>query len=166
MTKEVAEDWLTRKLKELSLPEALNIYHKGEEFQGILFASFQSPEATSKVIEVFNRNKPKVGGKDVRSKKDLPIEIRTPISFLLGLRYQLNRWGFSKKEVKVNEFTRTMGVGDVPVLNVEVRDHKLELTWLDVAWEKWNELQASPEMSEMIRTANEKLQQSAKEVNR
>ena len=84
-------------------------------------------------------------------------------SFLLGLRWQLTQqeWGFTKKEVKVQDETLILKVGNVPVVGASVREDKLHLQWMDPAWQSWKELHASSELAALIAVANKKLQASA-----
>ena len=152
-----AEDWITRKLRELRLEEPSVIYHKGDQFKGFLYAKCSTPEAVQKITKAFHDNTFKVVGKDVWCKKDLPINIRTPLSFLLGLRWQLNQWGFSKREVKVIDTDLVLSVCKVPVLKATVVDNKITLEWLEETWRLWQELQTSSELRSLIDVADKKL---------
>ena len=110
MTKVTAEDWITRKLKELCLPEPHEMYHKGDEYKGITFAKYRTPEEVTKVTEAFDKGQFKIADKPIWSKRDLPLEARVPKSFLLGLRHHLTQWDFTKREVKVDEVGKTLSV--------------------------------------------------------
>jgi len=78
----------------------------------------------------------------------------------LGLRWQLTQWGFTKKELKVNDEEFIMKVGGVPVVQASVRENKLCLLWKDPAWEEWQQLQKSEELRSLIAIANNKLSKS------
>ena len=56
MTFKNAEDWLTRKFQEFNLPRAQEIYHKGDEFKGIVFARFSADDSVVVTIVVFHFN--------------------------------------------------------------------------------------------------------------
>ena len=79
-----AEEWIIRKLKELKLEEPADIYFKGNEFTGILYAKFSSPDAAEKLTRAFENGQYTISGKKVWCKKDLPIDIRAPMSFYSG----------------------------------------------------------------------------------
>ena len=83
-----------------------------------------------KVIKSFDKGRFKLLGKDVWCKKDLAIDERALLSFLLGPRRLLNLWGISKREIRVNDDRRLL-VGNVPVLMASVVDNELEVNWLD-----------------------------------
>lgn len=53
----------------------------------------------------------------------------------------------------------TMIVGGVPVLHACVKQKELVLNWLDASWEKWDELQESPELRKIIDEAKAKLKE-------
>ena len=57
-----AEDWLVRKLKELKMELPYEVYHKGDEFKGILYAKFPSPDAAQRAITGID-GKFKISGK-------------------------------------------------------------------------------------------------------
>ena len=155
-TRQEAEDWVNRKLQELRAEEPTDIYHKGDEYKGILYVKFKSPEAVQKLTTAFAKGQHKLSGKQVWCKKDLPINVRVPLSFLLGLRWQLTQtgWGFTKQEVKVDD-------EEVPVLSATCVDDQMCLKWLDATWDKWEELQKSEELQSLIDAANAKLTRAA-----
>jgi hypothetical protein len=162
MTFTNAEDWLTRKFKELNISNAQEIYHKGDEFKGLVFARFHSQEAAQTATDKIGNNKYKVGTNNIWSKKDLPLETRVPVSFLLGLRWQLAEWkSLPKSQIKVDDENFTMKIGRVPVMSATVIDNKLQIRWLDPAWENWEELQKSQELASLISVANGKLTAAA-----
>ena len=160
VTKQVAEDWLTRKFKELNVHAPLKMYTKGNEFKGKVFAEFASSDEVQKIARMFADEKPTLSGKEISGKEDLPVETRAPLGFLLSLRWQLNQWGFTKKEIKVNDEEFIMKVGGVPVVQASVRENKLCLLWKDSSWENWPELQNSEELRSLIAVANNKMSKS------
>ena len=156
-TRQEAEDWFNRKVQALKLEAPIDIFHKGDEFKGILYANFATPASVEKVTKAFAKDKPKLSGQDVWCKKDLPIERRVPLSFLLSLRWQLNQWGFTKQEVKVTEEDLTLTVGAVPVVKAAVSENKLKVAWIDKGWENWGDLQSAAELNKLTQAADEKL---------
>ena len=75
-----------------------------------------------------NKKRLNYKGSLVRWKKDASIEERAPLSFVLGLRWQLGEWGFSKAAIKV-----------------------------DQEWREWAELRESPKLQFLSENANKKV---------
>ena len=80
----------------------------------------------------------------------------------MGLRWQLIQWGVcAKNEVKVDDQKLTMEVCRATVLAVTIVEGAIKLDWQDETWKNWEELQDSPELKELIATANDKIAKSA-----
>ena len=153
-------EWLATALRDLKLQPAIEPYHKGDEFKGILFAKFASPQVAQTITESFSKARPNMSGKHVWCKFDQPIEARVPKSFLLGLRWQLVQWGFEKQDVRVDDEHMIMKVGGVPVLQVVIDGQKLNTNWLDSSWALWPDLQQSKELQTLVQSASDKLKAS------
>lgn len=151
-TRTEAEDWLTGKVKELRLEQPREIYHKGDEFKGILYAKLSSPSAVECCIKAFAQDKTQSNLDGMWCNKDLPIHERIPIFVLLGLRWQLIQWGYSKQEVKVSDENLLLTVNKVPMVKAGVLDDKLQLTW-EEDFGKWDTLQNSDELISLIAAA-------------
>ena len=161
MTKDEAETWLKNKLREFGFDPYTNLYTKGDEFQGVLFAKFSSNQVMQQVIQAIIKNRPKAGKNEIWCKRDRPIEPRTAISALLALRKQLVTWKFAKSSIKIDEESFTMTVGGVSVVTAHVLDHNLSFNWTDETWGKWTELQDSSELKDIMDKANARLQKAA-----
>ena len=159
LTRTMADEWVNRMLKEMNLEASTNMYHKGD-FKGQVFADFSGPVVAQKVVDAIDALKPKIADKAVWCKPNRPIEIRTPLSALLGLRWQLIRWGFTKSEIKVEEDDMTMMVNRIPVVSATFVEKKIKLTWLEDTWDTWEELQKSPALKKIVDVANGKLESS------
>ena len=116
-------------------------------------------------INELNKSKPKLQGSEVRFKKEAPIEERAPLSFLLGLRWQLGEWGENKKTIKVDENKMTLKFAGKLVVSVAVKADRLEVEWLTDDWKQWNELHDSAEMKALVETADKKLQHATEGKN-
>ena len=160
-TRQEAEDWILRKLKELHVEAPAEIFRKGDSFKGMLYAKFSSSDVVAKIVKAFDTNKWKLNGKPVWAKCDLPISLRCPLSFLLGLRWQLLQWGYTKGEVKVDDTLQTMSVGGEAVVEARAANDKLDIKWLDEKWMRWEALQQAPELNDLIAAANTKLAKAA-----
>ena len=97
----------------------------------------------------------------IKCKQDLPIHLRAPRSFLLGLRWQLAQWGFAKKGIKVVDEDMIMTVGGAPVLRASANQDHIKVEWLDEAWGTWEELHKSNEYKSLLATANEMMRRAA-----
>ena len=161
MTKDKAETWLKNKPREFGFDPYTNLYTKGDEFQGVLFAKFSSNQVMQQVIQAIIKNRPKAGKSEIWCKRDRPIEPRTAISALLALRKQLVTWKFAKSSIKIDEESFTMTVGGVSVVTAHVLDHNLSFNWTDETWGKWTELQDSSELKDIMDKANARLQKAA-----
>ena len=159
-----AEDWLTHKLKSLSLGSPSDTYHKGDDFKGLVFMKFANPQIVEKVVDKMSKESPKLSGKEIWCKPDRPIEERAPMSFLLGLRWHLIEWNvFAKREVKVDEDEKgmRMTVNGRPIVAASVEKSTLKVEWVDSEWKGWDELQNSSELANLMKIANERLASAA-----
>ena len=130
-------DWLTSKIKEMSVSIPESIYYKGDEFKGLLFAKLQDAEAASKTMDDIKKNKTKFGDKDIWYKPDSPVEVRVVRSLLLGLRWQLGEWKSLKENaIKIDVPSSTMEVGDDIVATVHVEEDKLKILWHNETWKE------------------------------
>ena len=147
-----AQEWVTTRFKALSLPPPSDVYIKGDEFSGILFAKLDS----ANTVEQVTRTKHMNGTSQVWCKKDKPFKERTALSFLLGLRRQLKEWGY-KRSIRVSEHDLSLLFHGKPVLSASVSDTKLSLHWIDKHWSEWAELQESAELTGLVQKANDSI---------
>ena len=161
LTFQEAEEWITRKAKELHFPEPSESYYKGDDFSGVLFTKFTSPDAARQAIQRLQKNTTKVGNKSVWCKHDRPILERVQISLLLGLRRQLHLWGtYEKNQMRINETEFHMTVDRVRILSTTIDNGKIKISWHSAEWDNWTELKESVELRTLIETANTKLSQT------
>ena len=62
--------------------------------------------------------------------------------------------------IKFDSDTGEMQAGDKPILKTSVVASELKTEWLDESCKNWQELQASPELADLVSKANEKLAKS------
>jgi hypothetical protein len=139
----------------------VDIWFKGDTYKGVLFCKLDGSMSTTKAISELNKSKPKFQGAEVRFKKEAPVEERAPLSFLLGLRWQLGEWGENKKTIKVDENNMTLKFNRKLVACVKVKDDRLEVEWLTDEWKQWKEFHDSAEVKALVEAADKKLQQAA-----
>ena len=130
----------------------------------MLFCKYNEPEDAEKTIKELNKCRPecKVSGSVFKPwfKQDAPIRERAPLSFLLGLRWQVGEWGYSKKAIKVDEKALTLKFNGKEVVQVKVQPDKLHIEWLDPKWAVWKELHESVEIKTLIEAASKKIAQA------
>ena len=153
-----AESWVQRKTKEFRLSEPTQLYHKGDEFNGLLFATFTNAEAARQAVQQFQKHPSQLGSKNVWCKFDRSIHERARISLLLGLRRQLHLWGtYQKNQMRVDEIAFHLTVDKELIVSVAIEDNKIKLHWRNAEWERWPEFQDSAELLQLVHSANTKL---------
>ena len=158
-----ASAWTLNELHKAGLDTPTNTYHKGDDFNGLIFLKYPEAKAALHVIESFNNASRQYGGKPVWCKQDFPFSERVCRSFLFGLRKTLISWEFNKNSVSVDESTLSFSVEGKPVLSVSVstNDDSIDIEWIEQAWAEWNELRSSNEFTSLQATATKKLTAAA-----
>ena len=160
LTFEEAQNWITRNIKERKLEAPEVIYVKGDEFTALTLAKFATTRIAEDVVRKMSISQLTVGEDKVWCKKDLPLDRRVPVSFLLGTRKQLIEWGYSKQKVKVKEEDNALVIGGITVLKVVVQDYQLKLDWTSDYWKNWTELVDSHEFKNLLGRAQESLKKA------
>ena len=127
----------------------------------MLFAKFENVEIASKALSEMTKKVNKFNDNELWCKPDAPVEVRVVRSVLLGLRWQLGEWGFSKKSIKVDVPASTFKVDGKIIVTLETNNDKINLIWNDDGWKQWQELHESKEMMKLMREGNDKLKQAA-----
>ena len=91
-------------------------------------------------------------GSEIWAKEALPVEVRAPKGFLLGLKYTLKSWGFAN--VTVDENFKYLKVGHDEVVSVLCVAGKLEYKG-EVSWGQWKDFIESAEVADGMKKANE-----------
>ena len=154
-----AEKWIKDKIKDNNLEEPSSVYHKGDDFNGIVFAKFTSEKVTEDIARHISI-KLKESEEKIWCKKDLPLEKRVPLSFLLGLRRQLIDWGFARSKVRVKEEDNTLSVGGCPVLTATIHANHMVIHWTSKEWKEWKDLVESCEFKKLSEKAEETLKKA------
>ena len=137
------------------------MYHKGEDFQGVVHVKMNSADSARRVAKAFSKEKHGDNEKPIWCKQDRPALQRHPLSFLLGLRRQLALWGtYSKSAIKIKEDDLLLSIGDKPVVAARIENESLKLDWKDETWEQWKELKESNEFVDLVQVANSKIKKS------
>ena len=148
-------------MKEMSIGALDVTYFKGDEFRGMLYASFKTAEAANTAIEIISKRKLVHKDTEVRCWADASVEERTVRGLLLGLRWQLGEWGFNKKAIKVDIESGTMKVEGKLGATARVEQDNIKVSWNDQTWGEWKELHDSAELKELIDAGTKRLKRSA-----
>ena len=90
-------------------------------------------------------------------KRDAPVEEPAPLSFLLGLKWQLDQWGYDKKFNKVDDGAFTVKFDGKLVAHASAPSGKLVVEWLSQEWKDWSGLQESSELKALVAASDKKL---------
>ena len=153
-TLQEAKDWAEKHFTSKRVPQPVDMYIKGDVYKDIVWVKCGSESHRDQVIASIRQV---TGETRPWADADRPIDERTAKSALLALKRQLVEWGYSSKEVQVDADKQTLSVGGSEVVQAKVQDSSLKMVWSDGEWEKWDVLQAAPELSSIVDGANEKL---------
>lgn len=97
-TVQAATQWLNEKLLERGSAKPFNTYMKPADFHGLLRAKFSNTQDRDIAIAMLQSANFKEGDRRVGIDENLPAVVRARKTVLLGLRWQLGEWGFSKNK--------------------------------------------------------------------
>ena len=163
---EEAEGWVRKNISDWKLGPPLKVFLKSTEgFQGLLFARFSTPQQMECVVNAFTTKSLKLKENTVWSKPERPLVLRAPINFLFGLKKMLVKWGYTKKDIYVDEELRTLEICKTPVLEASAKEGSLNLDWIVKDFEAWDELHNDSEFMELRKKFNDMLS-SANEASK
>ena len=155
-----AETWIANKIKDLHLPAALEMYYKGEQFQGVMHVKMNNADSVRRVAKEISKAQQEDNAQPIWCKQDRPALQRHPLSFLLGLRRQLALWGtYSKSAIQIKDDDQLM-IDGKPIVAATIDKGSLKLDWKDETWGQWSELKESPEFLGLVHVANDKIKKS------
>ena len=155
-SKEEAILWLNEKLKILGDVKA-EIYAKGD-FNGILFAKFDSQNLRNQSVERFRKASLSRNGQRCWATEDSPIEERACKNFLFGVKNLLLEWNYGKFEiwVDVKKFEIYFGEDEL-IASVSVTPEKeMEFSY----GEGWENYLREGKLDKIISKAKEMLSRS------
>ncbi|CAE8714752.1 unnamed protein product [Polarella glacialis] len=150
-----ATSWLFDKLASLCGPKPVDTFHKGFDFNGILFVKFANSYDRDIAVGLLRCAGLKHGGKDVWANPDRPIAVRADRNFLFGLKRVLKEMGL-ECSIYVHEATHTLTVGGELAVTVHVDGNVVWYEWHE-AWADWKELHDSPQLTELASKCSELL---------
>ena len=129
---------------------------------GIMIFKFECQQDRNKALGILNRIEKSGSVPGFWAKADQPLHSRVVSSFLFGLRWLLGQWGYRKKRYLIDEENMVFEVqGEGPVsqgvLKVTVKEARLQLDWLDPAWQQWEALTDSEGFKSLIAKAANRL---------
>ena len=92
MTYSAAEEWITHKMKALNI-SVPDMYYKGDDFKGMVFAEFDNEATVKRVVKAMREQRNGTVSEKVWCKPDRPIEVRAPLSVLLGIAMAFHPMG-------------------------------------------------------------------------
>jgi hypothetical protein len=148
-----ATKWLQDKLKELAAPQPIEVYTKGKEFKGLIFAKFTTTADRDLAIGVIRSL-----AEHVWAKKDMAVQARAKERYLFMLKKLLVSWGFERTSVWIDTSKCSLDVGPDEVLTVRLNKdgNKIECDWRGT-WALWQELHTSSELIEIQTTVDKML---------
>jgi hypothetical protein len=159
---ESAQKFVHDAISKAGLADPTDSFFKGEAFKGVLFCKYCDQASANLVINKLNRTKLLHEGRQIKCKIDLPVEQRSCLGFILGLRRQLIGWGFVRRNLKVNDEIPMLSVGGLPVVSASIEDSKIKINWQDPTWESWSDLVCDKGYLDLVSTANKRLEDSTK----
>ena len=155
--------FINRELDKINIQRPLTQYFKGDPikdpFKGQVFCKFANGQIADDAIRAFSSRTRQHNNKMISCKRDLPVDKLVCLSFLLGLRRQLSKWGL--ETVKADESTPLMTVSGLPVAEATIENDKINVKWLDATWAEWSELQDAPEYSQLSADNHKRLTKAA-----
>ena len=159
---EAATKFIDAEFAKLKLGAPVDSYFKGDEFKGMYYHRYDNLESANAAIKHFERSKLHLAGQRISCRPELPIGHRVCLSTVLGLRRLLiNKWGISRKDLKVDDAKSMLSVAGTPAMKAEVAGDAVKIAWLDPEWESWTELQEDNDYKELEAMANKRLAHSA-----
>ena len=76
------------------------------------------------------------------------------------MKKMLVSWNFNAACVKYDIHAGVLAVAGREIVKVHVQDFALKFQWCDGEWQKWEELQGSPEMAEIATKAKARLEKA------
>ena len=161
-TLDEAEKWIRNEMTRSGIHPPVDVYMKGDEFAGLMFARFPTNEAMTAAIDTCRHKKMEFKGARVWCNVDRPLTVRAQLKFLLSFKKLLVGWDVAKKPaISVDDELMTVTVTGVEVLKTAVKDNALVLNWMSKEWQEWTDLQTDDEFVKIVADANATLEASA-----
>ena len=138
---------------ENGLPTIVNAYTRSDDLEDLMFVQVANANTVRIMAELFRRKPHMLKEATVWCNVDRPCQERIPLKLIFSIRKLLAKWGFQKRNIKVNEETCTMTIGDLPILKAIANDNTIDMTWLDEEWKSWDELHNSTELRDIVMKA-------------
>ena len=162
---EAAERWLSAIL-EPKVPLPTRCYFKGDDFNGLLWLHFSTPQQASCAVSTLKASFAKASATKTWCNFDFPIEDRAANSFLFGLKAHLVDWKLPKKYLRVDTDRKILTAGGKEVVRVAVVGDDLNIAWTSTEWAQWAELQQSTALAGIAAKARAKLAKSRQETGK
>ena len=152
-----AATWLTDKLASMSGPKPRDIFTKGDEFRGIIFAKFADKNQQDDAVSVLRRARCQQDGKDVWAKPDLPFEERTMRHLVFGAKRVMTDWGYDKAGLWADPENGPLSLGGERVMCATIEGKVLKIDY-GTGWQEFlNADVAHPEFKTLPQNIQDKL---------
>ena len=152
-----AAAWLMDKLASLSAPTAKEVYTKGDEYRGTIFAKFGKKAERDDAVNKLRKARYQHGDKAVWAKPDLPFEERAMRHLLFGAKRVMTEWGYDKSALWADTSNGTLSIAGEKVVSAAIADRKLTVRY-GPQWEEYLHSDAKfPEWKELVDTIRAKL---------
>ena len=152
-----ATTWLKDKLASLTGPKPHDIYTKGDEFRGIIFARFANKRDRDDAVSKLRRARCQQEGKEVWAKPDLPFEERTMRHLVFGAKRVMTEWGYDKAAIWADPDKGMLSVGGEKVMSAKLEGKTLKMEY-GPGWEEFLHDDAKhPEWKNLLQTIRDKL---------
>ena len=131
-----AATWLTDKLASMSGPKPRDIFTKGDEFRGIIFAKFADKNQRDDAVSVLRRARCQQDGKDVWAKPDLPFEERTMRHLVFGAKRVMTDWGYDKAGLWADPENGSLSLGGERVMCATIEGKVLKIDY-GTGWQEF-----------------------------
>jgi len=139
----------------MSGPKPRDIFTKGDEFRGIIFAKFADKNQRDDAVSVLRRARCQQDGKDVWAKPDLPFEERTMLVF--GAKRVMTDWGYNKAGLWADPENGSLSLGGERVMCATIEGKVLKIDY-GTGWQEFlNADVAHPEFKTLLQNIQDKL---------
>ena len=141
----------------MSGPKPRDIFTKGDDFRGIIFAKLANKSQRDDAVSVLRRARCQQDGKDVWAKPDLQFEERTMRHFVLGAKRVITDWGYDKVGLWADPEKGTLSLGGERVMCATIESKVLKIDY-GTGWQEFlNADVAHPDFKTLLQNIQIKL---------
>ena len=123
-SKSDAEGWIKKKMQDLGIALPAKIESRSD-LPGLLFCTFESEILRNTAVNTLKN----AALNRLWIIASAPLYVRVPRSFLLGIRYLLIQWGYSKSQVRVDDEAMILKIDGVECCSAFVAESEFNIAW-------------------------------------